>query len=87
MGQIEEPPALTNNAGSVVWLTKPYGQLYGESGSLTISNPATTGIAYRCAAMNWSAGSDVTDEPGILAFIQMLGLADDSARRVQLSSV
>jgi RHS repeat-associated protein len=38
-----------NNAGSVVWLTEyqPYGQLYGESGSVTIGDPNSTGIAWK----------------------------------------
>jgi RHS repeat-associated protein len=40
-----------NNAGSAVWLSeyKPYGELYGESGSVTIGDPNTTGIAWKPA--------------------------------------
>lgn len=50
-GHLGEPLALTNNAGSVVWLSdyKPYGQLYGESGSVTIGDPGTTGIVWKPA--------------------------------------
>jgi RHS repeat-associated protein len=50
-GHLGEPLALMNNAGSVVWLTEyqPYGQLYGESGSVTIGDPNSTGIAWKPA--------------------------------------
>jgi RHS repeat-associated protein len=48
-GHLGEPLALTDYQGNVVWSTeyKPYGQLDGETGSVTIGNPSTTGIVWK----------------------------------------
>jgi RHS repeat-associated protein len=38
-----------DGSGAVVWSadSKPYGELINESGSITIGNPATTGLVYK----------------------------------------
>jgi RHS repeat-associated protein len=48
-GHLGEPLALTDYQGNVVWETeyKPYGQLIGETGSVTIGDPQTTGIVWK----------------------------------------